>query len=398
MLALKSNELVFSELSNWLFGALKSNKEKLMKLERWLSGVLLCASLLLGTSCERLKEAVSGSESEEVSEEKELGEAYVFAVREPEYAKGFTITSTTRMLAPDVEAEVKVGQKTVEGTMVMTVASRSVVQVLSKDLGRLTVQLEKSTHEFRMTGGPTNSEVTKGPLVGQYVLLEKTDGVWAARFESGKAPNAEERKAMDVWVASMNEVSEGPEKEVRRIGEEWEEDTELLGMGKAQLRFERIEDYQGLRCAVIVGTVKFSEKTPDGGNHVFEGTVRTYRSLDHYQDLYSEMNGVVTGTAYPQLGLTVRMNGPFKLTTTTVLSNPTAEAAAKAAAEAAARAVEEAAKAAEVAEAAARAVEEAAKAAEVAEAAAEEAESAEDPLGEVVAEPVVEPVAEPAAE
>ena len=66
---------------------------------------------------------------------------------------------------------------------------------------------------------------------------------------------------------------------------------------------------------------------------MFEGTVRTHRSLDSFQGLYSELNGVVTGTAYPQLGLTVQMNGPFKMIMTTVLSNPTAVAAAQRAAE-----------------------------------------------------------------
>ncbi|MDE0826376.1 MAG: hypothetical protein OSA48_06175 [Akkermansiaceae bacterium] len=55
----------------------------MIKLGSWISGLLLGASLLLGTSCERLKKAASGSGSEEL-EELELGEASVIDVRDPE--------------------------------------------------------------------------------------------------------------------------------------------------------------------------------------------------------------------------------------------------------------------------------------------------------------------------
>ena len=360
-----------------MFGAAENHKDKLMNFGPWFAAVLLCVSLLLGTSCDRIKEAVGGSGSGGGDGERELGEAYVLEKRDPEYLRGFTITRTMKMSAPNSLATVTVGKNSAEGTSIRSGVNHTVVQVLGKDRRRVTVQIDKVSNEFRMTGGPTNRDEKKGPLVGQYVLLERTNGVWAARFESGKKANAVERAALDELEKTENA---GAEDEVRRLGEEWEEDTEAFGVGTARLRFDRLEDYQGLRCAVVLGTVHLVSETPDGGKVTIEGKVRSYRSLEFYQELYAEIDGTVSGTAYPQFGMTVEMKGPIKITSTAALSNPVVEAAARAAAEAR-EAAEKAAAEAVAAEIAEKAAAEAAKAA--AEKAAEEEGEAEEELSGV---------------
>jgi hypothetical protein len=273
-----------------------------------------------------LPERKSGSEEQEESggsaTERVLGESYVLEVREEDYPVGYTMVTTMTMDAKDLDTEVKVGTNVMKGTTTRTLRSKVVTQVLGKDLRRVTVQMETSKEESTLVGGESGEAATKGVLVGQYVLVERREGVWKARLESGKEASAEEQATMDLYADGFNEEAEKPLEEVRRIGEEWEEDAKAFGEGRTKLRFDRLEKYQGQQCAVVVGTVKARQGTPDGGVYEIEAKIRSYRSLKYHEELYAEVAGTMTATSYPQLGVQAVMKGAVKIAVTTKITVP----------------------------------------------------------------------------
>jgi len=267
------------------------------------------------SSCREVTES-----AEELGEE--LGERYLVEKGDEELPVGWTSVTHLKMEGKNLPTEVKIGARRLEGVANTERTFQMVLQILGKDKSRVTIQKEEEVYEVRVGALSKLPVRTTGVLVGRHIIQEKKDGVLSLRFESGDPPTARQSEVLEERRASLQEITVTSGDTYRRIGEKWEEESALFGKGVIQYRFDRVEIYQGQQCAVFVGTIEILEKGPDGSQTKITGSVRDFRSLVVYHSLYQEVIGSLEMTSYPEVGKTVTMRGPVKMTSTVVVTVP----------------------------------------------------------------------------
>ncbi|GAA5127851.1 hypothetical protein JIN84_08100 [Luteolibacter yonseiensis] len=162
------------------------------------------------------------------------------------------------------------------------------------------------------------------PLEGRPILVEKKDGKWVAALETG-TPELE-------WVPEIEKMADFLNREVdvelygdnpRKVGDKWDVDPTKIGSfailddmtGTYAMEFTGIEDYQGIRCAVLKAEVDLASKSDERQmNMRLRGTVTTHRSLGDLSDLRTVTSGNISIDATPAPDVTAHIEGPVEIT------------------------------------------------------------------------------------
>ena len=258
------------------------------------------------------------------------GEEHVLAVKDPAYPVGWTSTTTRVLEVPEMEVEQVLKGKTTTGSGSLNERSQEIVQVLGQDRRRLTIQYDTTNLKHRLGGEKQVEAVTKGPLVRNFILLERAGDEWRGTLESGVRPHGKQKKSLASMVGRLNFADRLFGYEPKRVGAKWKvsyEEENGRYEERYKLRFDRVEQFQGQQCAVITGTVKIKDHSGSDGTLAkteADAEITIYRSLEYYITLRTELAGDYTKTLFPRSGARIAMTGPMKVVETAELKVPQA--------------------------------------------------------------------------
>lgn len=299
-------------------------------MKRW--EVILAATGLVWSfvcaSCKNEPEAEDSSVEE--------AESYVLAKANalpPEGATGVVRGVMTMTNAP---LSLKVGEKPMVGTMSMRTEKEMIYDVISPTKVKILVAKDTEMREMSIGGQPQPSPAEVSPIQGEALTFEFQDGAWQASLDSGadlSEEQAEKTSNLSNKLSSKDSLGIYGS-EPRKVGESWQVDPDNIpGMGSDsdfegtyKLTFDRVEDFGGQRCAVLLGRVDVLGAPPVGdgqGTQVkINAATTTYRSLDYLEDLKLEIDGEMTISGSPQPGVSMMVRGPFKMEQTSELQLP----------------------------------------------------------------------------
>ncbi|MDP4624620.1 MAG: hypothetical protein NWT08_05710 [Akkermansiaceae bacterium] len=234
------------------------------------------------------------------------------------------------MSMPDGLVKINLQGQVMEGTTEMETVEKRRVESLENGSYRYLVidEVEKQTMTLMGQAQPMPPKVN--PLVGIPVIVTKgADGVWVANLEEGEVTPETVTKLDDI-ADGLNDDEDAKlyGTEPRKVGDEWEvESADLMGVengkGVFKLKFESIEEHEGVRCAKITGNfeIKGTEGEDEGEEGADEMTITltgdylAYRSLEGRYDVSKKMDGSmsVKGDMEPQPGMTMQMDMTGKI-------------------------------------------------------------------------------------
>lgn len=161
-------------------------------------------------------------------------------------------------------------------------------------------------------------------LLKKPIILSSKDGAWRGLLEEGDASEAEQ-EVIDNIAKSYNQNSDfkvyggdGP----RKIGDEWEVDAaDVMGeedlQGTIQMKFTKVEIFQGKKCAVLESKVDLTGENAEmaGLTLKLQGDLVIHRSLADLVDMSLKMNGAMAmvGKMEPQPGMALDMSVKGKM-------------------------------------------------------------------------------------
>ena len=174
------------------------------------------------------------------------------------------------------------------------------------------------------------------PISAKPLTFNLADGKWVPTLDSGEELSEEELEKTESIVRQLSGEEEiglhGAEP--RKIGDEWDVDPrDIPGFGDEanlggsfKLKFDRVEEYAGQKCAVLTGRMEVSGSPEEGDGKELTisltASVTQYRSLEHLEDLKLVIEGEMAMTGAPQPGMSLTVRGPLKMTSTTTLTLP----------------------------------------------------------------------------
>ncbi len=209
-------------------------------------------------------------------------------------------------------------------------------EILSNQTSRVTILGDLQRSKRTLGGLPQTDPPTEGALAGRTVTFGREGTAWRGTLEGGEA-SEEQQLEIEALAAKLgNEEAVAMfGTEPRRVGDEWEIDPSNASIlttggeftGSYLLRFERVEEYEGLRCAVLEGTIDVSRRTVDrlGGEDSgmrINARASIYRSLDHLENLKSEIVGNLVMSESPPLGGSRLVRGPLRISKSVKLTLP----------------------------------------------------------------------------
>jgi len=245
---------------------------------------------------------------------------FILAVKGEAMPVGKIIERDKKMELTDGEMTVNLQGKEMKGTTSITETHQEKVETLENGKYRYSIIADSKKQSTTMAGQVQDKPEEISPLVGQMVVAEKgDDGVWTAKLESGEA-TAEMAPGLEKIAKNLNEDLDfriyGTEP--RKVGDTWKvEGPDLMGMkggaGTFNVKFEGIEDFQGVRCAKITGDIEITG-TPDAENAsgmkmTMKGDFVIFRSIKDRVDMQNTLTGTMEakGDLEPQPGMTMRM-------------------------------------------------------------------------------------------
>ncbi|WP_367870720.1 hypothetical protein [Luteolibacter sp. Populi] len=282
-------------------------------MRRFTLGMVAGAGLLLAAQAEEYVLAEKGKYSQPAGTK--LGKQAVLEIT------GAKLTLTTP-------------EKTIEGTSTRKESRLDSIEILSPTQSREV--LEKKTLEGKITLSGQDRPMPDEPVPLQAVpvLVERAaDGSFTAKLEEG-----EPTPAQAAHLAKLVKALEG-ESEValygdtpRKPGDKWTVDPKNLRSfadaekltGAYTVEFVEVKDFQGTPCAVLKSTYDV-KGTAIGGPEAslsFKGSAITHRSLADRADLDVKIEAAMVMEAQPGPGVTMRVEGPYKLSETVTVKRP----------------------------------------------------------------------------
>ena len=88
--------------------------------------------------------------------------------------------------------------------------------------------------------------------------------------------------------------------------------------------FDRVEEFEGHQCAVLVGTMKVvgTPENAEGLELKMTASVTTYRALEYLEDLKMTIEGEMIISGSPNEGVTLTIRGPFTMKQSLMLLLP----------------------------------------------------------------------------
>ncbi len=285
---------------------------------RWMTGLvwLLCA-----VSCENGEKKKAAGEGADLP----AATGYVLArphALPPAGTKGHVSGRFEMVEAP---MTLKMPDEQLVGTMTTRTEKAMRYEVLSATEVKILVEKDRDTQEMTLKGERQPRPPKVSPIEGQALTFTLLDGAWVASLDGGGELSDEQRektKRLSEKLGGSEKVGiygTGP----RTVGEDWEIDPKHIpGMGvdsnfqgTFHLKFDRVEDYEGHRCAVLLGSMKVvgtpREDDESGLEINVTASVTTYRSLEHLEDLKMELAGEMSMSGSPQPGVSMAVRGPL---------------------------------------------------------------------------------------
>ncbi|MGJ8643016.1 MAG: hypothetical protein ACSHX9_06380 [Luteolibacter sp.] len=253
-------------------------------------------------------------------------DSYVLAVAGEPIPAGTTAEYNSKMSMPDGVVKITLQGQLMDGTSEMESVEKRRVESLEDGSYRYLLIEEVENQTMTMMGQAQPMPPKVNPLVGLPVIVTKgADGTWVADLEEGEV-TPETITELDDIAEGLNDDDDAKlyGTEPRKVGDEWEvESADLMGVengvGAFNLKFDSIEEYEGVRCAKITGNfeIKGTEEDAAEGEMTITltGNYLAYRSLEGRYDVSKKMNGTmsVKGDMEPQPGMTMQMDMSGKI-------------------------------------------------------------------------------------
>lgn len=293
---------------------------------------LLAGCSLLLTACGK-KQPIQATATE-------VDNAVILAEKNHIQPVGTIVTKEFTMTISDGVMKFKVGDQEMEGTMTTTESSKEIIEVLSPTKLRRTLANKDTSSTITINGQTQQPPSPSDDLVGQAVILERSDGTWNAKLEGG-SPDDDEAKALSK-VAKKFSIDDDfltyggtP----RKPGDEWDMDPAQLGTlldsenatGNCTVEFIDFEEFQGIRCALLKLTFNISAKQPaeevdsESGEPMsmtMQGTATVHRSIADKMDLAVAVEGTTTIGGAPQDEASFLVEGPIRISEKISLKKP----------------------------------------------------------------------------
>ena len=226
---------------------------------------------------------------------------------EGDIPEGMTFDTEYSMLLKEAKMSMKVIEK-MTGTMSMSLKETIASRILGPFKAVSVIRKSDNRVQFTM-GGENEDEKVKNPLVDKKIITEKVDGKWQVKLH-GEEATGEVKELLE----TIEEAAVGLEKNTEytfrnkefKVGDQIRVQVPLFSVleglvdkditGGGVLKIDRIEDLEGVRCAVLSGS--YSEKGHmekgeeyEEGNAVVNGKITVWRSIDYSMDMKVEYEG-----------------------------------------------------------------------------------------------------------
>ncbi len=255
--------------------------------------------------------------------------SYVLASENPDIVPGRTMENTGVMTMEGGKFSMETPQGKIEGTVEMTTTTETRTKALTPE--KVSVLTKKNETIRKMT---MNDQVLPGapevkPLVDVPVVVTLSKGKWTAAREDGAEATTEEAADLKHIARNVSHVTDRAMygTQPRKPGDQWKVDAKdslFSGddgikdpAGTVELTFDKVGDYEGMKCAYLSGTVEISgkmakEEKGSQGKVSMTGTVAIIRSLELGEDLLAEMKGKIEMKMEMPAG-TMNMSGPMTM-------------------------------------------------------------------------------------
>lgn len=265
-------------------------------------------------------------------------DAATYDLRGPAPAKGQVVVSDTTFKIKGAAVTINVGGMKLDATQTLTATGVEEVKVLAVDGRQATKVQTKVTKEKVQTattlGGQTMDDTKAGDLEGEVIISERTGpGKWKHALVDTK-PSDKQKKELDKRVGPENEDDLYPAGKVK-VGHTWTVDATALQRvfggsitdlkGKLKMKLLRVEDVDGVPCAVVeaVGKISGVAKEDEGTLDVELDLVgTTWRAVKTGLDVKDTAKGTIKMAGKIEMDgvkADLTLEGPFTITGTAKL-------------------------------------------------------------------------------
>jgi hypothetical protein len=257
------------------------------------------------------------------------------SLRGPAPKKGQVTTSKSLFKIKNADVTINFGGMKLEAKQTLTATEEEDVKVLAVD-GRQATRVQTRVVKEKVDavtslGGQDMDDSKDGELQGQIIISERTGPAKWKHSLVDTQPTEKQKKELDKRVGPENDDDLYPEGKVKP-GHTWEVDATALQKvfggaitdlkGKLKMKFVKIEDLDGERCAVIeaAGKITGVAKEDEGDLDVeldMKGT--TWRSLKTGLDVKDTASGKMKMSGKIEMdGAKVELTlvGPFTIEST----------------------------------------------------------------------------------
>ena len=283
----------------------------------WVSGWLLSIAVVVGVS------GCGGEDSNESGENEEVkkGPSFVLAKKDAVLPVGTKVAVSGKFLIEDVQLSIRDSRQLEVGSYWSTREKTMQYEVVAPS--KLNVKVESSLEKVRVLrkDQPLSEESKNGSLVGIPMVVELKDGKWSSSPVQKIELNEQQQEAALELVDSVSGI-EGLRmygSEPRHVGQNWNvtpsaipgmEDSEVSGTFK--LSFDRLEEFDGHQCAVLIGMIAVTGTQGEGLTSQMSASTTIYRSIEHMVDLKMKIEGRLT-LMQVDSGVQKTVRGPFTM-------------------------------------------------------------------------------------
>jgi hypothetical protein len=256
--------------------------------------------------------------------------SYILATPKPVFVAGQTLEESSVMTMEDGKLTIDTPQGQMAGTVSVTQTKSVRTTAESPEKVKVLIEKNQTVQTASMNGQENDPTTEVKALVGVPVIVTLADGEWTAVREDGAEPAAAEAKELKriAREVSGETVRKMYGTEPRKPGDKWsvdaaetifagDEDTKD-SKGKVELTFDKVDEYQGTKCAFLSGTIDLTGTpgdVPDNADAELKmtGKISIVRAIDLQADLSAEMKGTMDMHMGLPNGGTMKMLGPVTL-------------------------------------------------------------------------------------
>ena len=250
-----------------------------------------------------------------------LAEKHVLAKGDGLVPVGKELTLKTEFTLSNGKMMVSAGGQEVEAQMSMTRLEEERLKRVSDTEIRFTQTKSDQTVNMKMMGQEMPQPKEVDPILNKEVIYTKSGEAWVGKLAEGEPEGAALTKIIEKATSLTNKNSiKMYGSEPRAIGDEWEGEPSAFGMGgnettgKINLKFLRVEEFQGEKCAVLEVKINIKGQDVPGMEIGMDMNGTVHRSLANLVDLKVEATGTMT-MDNPQM----KMKGPLVIKMTSTL-------------------------------------------------------------------------------